>query len=1031
MVALRKKAKAIKKAAKKKNTYGKSASRKAAKKAVSTKTASSSGAVAAPAERQRALESVNDRPLCVVGIGTSGGGLEAMEEFLSTMPAHTGVAFVLVPHLDPSHASIMADLLRKYTDMEVLQADDRMEVKCDRLYVIPPGKDMAIMNGSLQLLEPHTVRGMRHPIDFFFRSLAKDQRERAVCVVLSGAGTDGTLGLKEIKGEGGMVMVQEPGSAKYDGMPRSALETGLADYVLPAGRMAKQLLSYVKHPYIVAAEKRDSLMRKISENLEKVLLLIRNQTGHDFSYYKENTITRRIERRMNVNQITEVPDYINYLQRNPVEVELLFKELLIGVTNFFRDPEAFDALKKKALPAVFKARPPNATLRVWVPGCSTGEEAYSLAIILREYMDRMRQSVNIQIFSTDIDTEAIERARAGVYPDSIAGDVSPERLKKFFMKNSPNTFQIKKEIREMVVFAAQDLIKDPPFTRLDIVSCRNLLIYLSSRIQKKLLPMFHFVLNPEGILFLGSSETIGDSMDLFTQVDKKWKIFRRRKTPHARPERLEFPTLHPIKDITEAQRTGIAARREEPVGIGEVARRLLMEDYAPPCVVINEKNNILYIYGKTGKYLEPAPGEARLNILEMAREGLEYELGRLIRKAVAQRKPVAGEGLAVRYNGSFITVDVEVKPLLKPEQLKGLYMVVFREAPRRVAAGRTAKPASKGEARRADQLEKELAATKEYLQHAIEEQETTNEELQSTNEELQASNEELQSTNEELETSKEEIQSVNEELVTVNSELQNKLEELSRANNDLNNLLSSTDIAVIFLDNDMCVKRFTPAATKLVNLIQSDIGRPIEQITNMIQDGNLVDDVRQVLKSLVFREREVQTRKGQWFLMRIMPYRTTENVIDGSVITFTDITGQKTALDLAREATEKYRSIFQEARDGIVLMEAETGRIVECNPEFERQTGRKLEDLKKMKIWEIRPPGKVEAARRKFFEIRQKGVGGSRQLEFQKPDGALVPVEFESKVISIRDSQFVQSITHWMQRGESSNRDRRKSRSGK
>lgn len=1006
-------AKKAKKAAPKKIAKSGKPKSRTAKTAAPTKATTR----AAPARRPSFPEKADEQPLCIVGKGTSGGGLEAMEGFLLNMPAESGIAFVLVPHLDPTHASIMADLLRKYTDMEVLQADDGMKVRPERLYVIPPGKDIAIMNGTLQLLESQMVRGMRHPIDFFFRSLAKDQKERAVCIVLSGAGTDGTLGLKEIKGEGGMVMVQEPTTAKYDGMPKSAIDTGLADYVLPLEKMPGQLLSYVQHPYIVAAEKRDALMRKISENLQKVLLLIRNQTGHDFSYYKESTIIRRIERRMNVNQITEVSDYVNFLQRNPIEVEMLFKELLIGVTNFFRDPEAFEALKKKALPSLFKERPAGAILRLWVPGCSTGEEAYSLAMVVKEYMDKIKKSFDVQIFATDIDTGAVERARAGIYPDSIASDVSPERIKRFFMKTDQNAFQIKKEIREMVVFAVQDLIKDPPFTRLDIVSCRNLMIYLSPRIQKKLLPMFHFALKPDGVLLLGSSETIGDSVELFSILDKKWKIFKRKKAPVTRPERLEFPALHPIKDITEAQRTGVAMRSEEPVAIGEVARRLLMEDYAPPCVVINEKNSILYIHGKTGRYLEPAPGEARLNILEMAREGLEYELGRLIRKAVTQKKPVVREGVTVKYNGSFQTVDIEVKPIVKPEQLKGLYMVVFKEAPRPVSPERSTRAVTKGEAQKVGELEKELATTKEYLQHVIEEQETTNEELQSTNEELQASNEELQSTNEELETSKEEIQSVNEELVTVNSELQNKIEELSHANNDLNNLLASTDIAVIFLDNDLCVKRFTPAATKMVNLIKTDIGRPIEQITNAIEDGRLVEDVKEVLKTLAFKEREVKTKKGQWYIMRVMPYRTTENVIDGAAITFSDITEQKRALELARESEDKYRSICREARDGIVLIDGETGRIVEANPEFERQTGRKFSDLRKLRLWELRSPDKAAAEKKRFHEAIEKKRGGVRRLEVQRPNGGIFPVEFDCKVIKIRGKKFMHGITYPLLKG--------------
>lgn len=640
-----------------------------------------------------------EQPLCIVGVGASGGGLEAVQSFLSQMPGENGVAFVVVPHLDPTHPSIMADLLTRSTPMQVLQAEDGMKVKSDNLYVIPPGKDMAVMKGALHLLEPQMIRGMRHPIDFFFRSLAKDQGERSVCIILSGAGTDGTLGLKDIKGEGGMVMVQEPQTAKYDGMPKSAIDTGLADFVLPPEKMPEQLLKYVRHPYVVATSKRDTLMVKISENLQKILLLIRGQTGRDFSYYKETTIIRRVERRMNVNQISDVAHYISYLQRNPAEIEVLFKELLIGVTSFFRDPEAFEALRKKIVAYILDKKPAGGNLRVWVPGCSTGEEAYSLAIILKEYMDKVKRGFNVQIFATDIDTNAIEKARSGIYPDSIAGDVSPDRIRRFFLKGD-NALQINKEIREMVIFAVQDLIKDPPFTKLDLISCRNLLIYLNPQIQKKLLPLFHFALNPEGILFLGTSESAGESGDLFSPVEKKWKIFSRKKAPLSRPEHMEFRVLPPLRGITEAQRTGavIGRRPEEPVMIDQAAKRLLLDDYTPPCVIVNGKYNILYIHGKTGNYLEPAPGEARMNILEMAREGLEYELGKAIRQAAAQKKPVVLEGLQVKHDSSVFYTDLEVKPIMRPEQLKGLFLIVFKEAPSPAHQERAARAVKKGEA---------------------------------------------------------------------------------------------------------------------------------------------------------------------------------------------------------------------------------------------------------------------------------------------------------------------------------------------
>jgi two-component system CheB/CheR fusion protein len=909
-----------------KKTGKKAAAKKTTRLTVANKQKKSKKALkAAGAKRTKGGKKplAKEGPLCIVGIGASGGGLEALEGFLSNMPSDSGIAFVLVTHLDPTHKSIMAELLMKYTRMEVLQAEDGIKVMPNRLYIIPPDKDMAIMDGALQLLEPQVVRGLRHPIDFFFRSLAKDQDERAVCIIMSGAGTDGTFGLKDIKGGGGMVMVQSPDVAKYDGMPLSAIDTGLADFVLPTGQMPEQLMRYVNHPYIAGDQKRDLLMKMISNNLQKMVFLIRNQTGHDFSYYKENTIIRRVERRMNVNQIDNVTDYINYLQRNSIEVEMLFNELLIGVTNFFRDPKAFESIKKGVVPQLFEKMRPGDTLRVWVPGCATGEEAYSIAIILKEYMDSASQNYSVQIFATDIDNTAIEKARAGIYPVSIAGDMAPERLSRFFTKGD-NTFQIKKEIREMVVFAVQDLIKDPPFTKLSLVSCRNLLIYLNSQIQKKVIPLFHFVLVPDGTLFLGSSETIGEFSELFSMTDKKWKIFKRKRGITIHPARFEIPEL-PLRGVTEAQRTGVRGKSETTVAIGEAAKKILIDDYAPPCVVINEKNNILYIYGKTGRYLEPAPGEATFNIIEMAREGLEYELSSAIREATNKNKRVVTEAVSVKVNDSFSSVNIEVKPITRYESMKGLMMVVFTE-PLPSQPSKTAKGRKKGDDKRLHMLETELMATKDRLQHTIEEQETTMEELQSTNEELQASNEELQSANEELETSKEEIQSVNEELITVNSELQNKLDELAHANNDMNNLLAGTDIATVFLNNDLEIKRFTPMAAKIINLIQSDIGRPIEQVTTTILDVNIVEEVIEVLNTLVFKEKDVRTMKGIWYLMRILPYRTEDNVIDGVIITFSDIT----SLKHAREYAE---SIVDTVREPLLVMDKDL-RIITANNSF-------------------------------------------------------------------------------------------------
>lgn len=891
------------------------------------------------------------RPSYIAGIGSSSGGLEALNQFFSNMPSDSGISFVLVSHLDPSYKSIMAELVKKYTQMNVFQAEDDMEVLPDSIYIIPPNKDLAILHRRLQLLEPQERRGLRHPIDSFFRSLAEDAGDAAIGIILSGAGTDGTNGLRAVKAEGGMVMVQDAKSAKYDGMPRSALDTGLADFILPPEKMPEHLVKYIRHFHIAGAPIPEILNKNISDNLQKIMLLIRKQTGHDFSGYKQNTVMRRIERRMNIHQIKDVRDYTHYLQQNAAEAELLFREFLIGVTSFFRDPEAFDALKGKALPRLFEGIPPQQTLRVWVPGCSTGEEAFSVAIVIKEYLDKEKLSMDLQVFATDIDKFAIDKARAGTYPDSIAADLSEERLARFFIK-SDNTYQIKKEIREMVVFALQDVLKDPPFSRLDIVSCRNLLIYLNPETQKNLIPQFHYVLNPGGVLFLGSSETLGQFSELFAVLDKKWKLFAKKTDASGlplKPLTKGFPDYY-LRGVTEVQRTGVAGKGSEP-GLGELTERLLLDSFSPPCVVIDRKHNILYIHGKTGRYLEPAQGVAGMNIIEMAREGLRNDLVTAIHAAGSGNKSVIKEGLHLNVNGAIHSVDIEVRPLLKPEQLNGLLMVVFRE-PRVQGKAVKASITARGPVKRIEDLENELLITKEYLNSTIEELERTNEELQATNEEMQSSNEELQSTNEELETSKEELQSVNEELITVNSELQGKIEELSNANNDLNNLLVNTDIATIFLDNNLCIRRFTPVATRMISLIEADIGRPIEQIATNLTYEHFVEDIKGVLKTLVFRETEVQTKKGLWYAMRIMPYRTTENMIDGAVITFTDISAMKDALLAARHSADFAEAIVKTVREPVVILD-EGLRVVSVNPAFCQTFRSRPEETEGKFIYEI------------------------------------------------------------------------------
>jgi len=851
--------------------------------------------------RTRIKETDRKDNFYIVGIGASAGGLEAFEQLFTHMPENSGMAFILIPHLDPTHKSIMSDLLTRYTKMKIFQAEDGMKVRPNSVYIIPPNKDMSILHGVLQLLEPKEARGFRHPIDFFFRSLAEDQGERAICIVLSGTGTEGALGLRAVKGEGGLVIVQDPKTAKYDGMPASAVATGLVDYVLPPEKMPEQLLNYIKRAYVRPLKPVDRPEGRPADLLQKIFILIRTQTKHDFSMYKQNTVMRRIERRMAIHQIESLGDYITYLRNTPHEIEKLFKELLIRVTNFFRDPEAFEVLKNKVLPQVLMNRSPDSPVRIWVPGCSTGEEAYSLAMIFYEYMQNLKEKYTIQIFATDIDSGAIESARASMYAESITVDVSPERLSRFLIKKG-NTYKIKDEIREKVIFAVQNLIKDPPFSKLDMISCRNLLIYLGSELQKRILPLFRYALNPEGILFLGSSETIGEHTDMFSVIDKKWKIFKAR--------RLEVPLLVPI-ELRKAlpHEAGIAMSEDRKgmkpgeISIGDLAEKLLLDRHSPPCAIVNERGDILYLHGRTGKYLEPAPGKAALNIIDMAREGMRLELRAALRKVVNFKEDVMIERLQVKTNGGYQAIRLVLHYVKKPDYLQGLIMVVFQDM---IYPGIEKEARMKAHSKdrvdqRTTELEFELKSTKEHLQITIEELETSNEELKSTNEELQSANEELQSTNEELETSKEELQSVNEELVTLNSELQNKIDELSQINNDMSNLLSSTQIATIFLNNELKIKRFTPTITSVINLIQTDVGRPISDIVSKLEYPDLVKDVEEVLRTLAAKEKEVQGNKSFWYLVHIMPYRTFTNMIDGVVITFSDITEQKTIQEELRQ----------------------------------------------------------------------------------------------------------------------------------
>ncbi len=921
----------------------------AARKKINKKKAAPKRSAATPAAATVAASQDAAPPSAVfpiVGIGASAGGLGAFEAFFSAMPSGSGsgsgMAFIIVQHLAPDHKSILTDLIARYTRMRVVEAEDGMVVEPNHTYIIPPNHDMAILNGTLNLLEFTAPRGQRMPVDYFFRSLAQDQHARAIGIVLSGTGSDGTLGIRAIKGEGGMVMAQDFDSTQYDGMPRSAVATGMVDYVLPPADMPARLLRYVDHAFGKHKPEMPPFNR-ISDTLKKVFVILRAQTGHDFSQYKQSTIGRRVERRMAVHQIEDLGDYARFLQQNAREVDALFHDLLIGVTSFFRDPEAFKALQDEVIVRLLSVKPAGAAIRIWVPGCSTGEEAYSIAILLQERMDALKSNFKLTVFATDIDNQAIEQARAGVYPASIAADVSPERLKRYFTEEpGEGLFRVNKLIRDMLVFSVQDVIKDPPFSKLDLISCRNLLIYMGPELHNKLIPLFHYALNPGGYLFLGTSETIGEHLDLFTALNRTAKLYQRKDAgiAHRLPPG-QFVTLPAAKGGANETPAVRPAAREAGAQLRDLTERTLLKQFAPAGALVNDRGDILYLHGRTGEYLEPAAGEAGLNILKMAREGLRPGLTITLRKAATGNDAEFLSGLQVKTNGAYSRVDLRVQPLTTDAGESRLYLVTLEPSaappakPGRAAAG------AGGPQPQLASLQRELRDKEEYLQSIVEELETTNEELKSSNEEMQSINEEMQSANEELETSREELQSVNEELATVNAELHGKVSELSQANNDMNNLLAGTGVGTIFVDHQQHIKRFTPSITQVISLIATDVGRPVGQIvTNLTGYDQLVEDLQQVLDTLVPREIEVHNREGRWFALRIRPYRTLDNVIEGAVITFFDVTDMHQAREALGEAESLRRLavLNTDSRDAIVVQDLQ-GKILSWNPAATRLYG--------------------------------------------------------------------------------------------
>jgi len=831
----------------------------------------------------------------IVGIGASAGGLEALEQFFRQVPSKSGLAYIVVQHLDPTQKAMLAGLLQRVTAMPVHEAETKMRVERNCVYVIPPNTELRVVNDVLNLERPAEPRGMRLPVNVLFSSLASARGERAIGVVLSGMGSDGTLGLQAIKAVGGLTVVQQPDTAQFDSMPKSAIAAGCADMVAPAAELPHRIMAYISRAQDSGTTVEDDDESEAAEPLHAIFKLLRQRTGHDLSQYKQSTLHRRIARRMAIHAIATLARYTDFLRQNPQEIDLLFNELLIGVTSFFRDADVWEHLAQVALPELLAQRTAERKLRAWVIGCSTGEEAYSLGIVFAEAAQRLAQAhgFELQIFASDLSSHAIATARRGEYPASITSDVSTGRLERFFSAHGTH-YQINKDIRDMVLFAQHDVTLDSPFTRLDMISCRNLLIYFDAALQRRLIPLFHYCLRPDGVLLLGNSETVGTFSHLFAPIESKLRLHQRLDSANRGPEYSAKSRPPPPVEPKEPHVSPPSTRAQAAANLQTAVDSVVLRLYSPAAVVVNSDGDIVYISGHTGKYLEPAVGKANLNFYAMAREGLRAPLGAALKQAGSQSEPLQLRGLQTQLPGGVQIVDVTVQALHEPAVLQGMTLVVFRDvAPASVGRRRRKAPAVL-----AASHEAELQGLREEIHAAREESRAAKEELQAANEELQSTNEELQSTNEELTTSKEEMQSMNEELQTINNELQTKLDDLALAESDMDNLLNSTEIAILFLDQDLNIRRFTDRVSKIVNVREIDIGRPLSDLSTSLQYPELRDNALETLRTLAFSEKQVSTTDGRWLSVRIMPYRRLDNVIDGVVMTLVDITATK-KLELA------------------------------------------------------------------------------------------------------------------------------------
>jgi two-component system CheB/CheR fusion protein len=953
-------------------------------------------------EKTSGLDSV---PFPIVGIGASAGGLEALEQFLGNMPENIGMAYIVIQHLDPTQKGMLPELLQRITKMKVSQVKDRMVVKPNCVYVIPPNKSMSILKGVLYLFEPMETRGLRLPIDFFLRSLANDRMEQSIGVILSGMGSDGSIGLRSIKEKNGIVMVQDPATAKFDSMPRNAIDSVVVDIMAPASELPAKLGELLEHfPSLKAGQE---IEIKDKSSLEKIIIILRTYTGNDFSSYKKNTVYRRIERRIGVHKIDKISSYVRFLQENPTEVDILFKELLIGVTGFFRDPVVWEKLKETVIPNIIAKLKPNSILRAWIAGCSTGEEAYSLAIVFKEAVEKVNPhgGFSLQIFATDLDNDAIVIARKGIFPANIAADVSRDRLNRFFNKTDEGYF-IKDEIRENIVFAQHNITMHPPFTKLDILSCRNLLIYMDTKLQEKLLGLFYYSINPEGIILLGNAETLRTQSHLFTPVDAKLKIYKRSDTAHI-PELLDFPSsFSRIKpDKIEEQKSD-----RSTLNIQTLADQMFLKYFSSAGILVNENGDIIYINGHTGKYLEPSVGKANMNIFAMLREGLRNEFPAAFRKAIMKKRTVVLRNIKVGTNGSTQTINVDIQWIDKPEPLNGMVMIIFTDVPEITGIKlRSGKGKKTSVSTIQSELEKKLQEAQEEIQNTLEEMETSQEELKSTNEELQSTNEELQSTNEELTSSKEEMQSLNEELQTVNAELQTRIDDFTQVNNDMKNLLDSTDIATLFLDKEFNIRRYTTKVTKIFKLIKSDIGRPFtDQVSDLIYP-QLDADAIEVLRTLIFIQKQIPTKDGRWFSIRIMPYRTLDDRIDGLVITFIDISDFRQVEVKLHETGQMEHLLLTSSSDVIIKLSTDW-KILEFNPEAEKFFGKKHEHAVNQNFLQMFIPEPVRKKTEKDMNKLLNKMLDSKLKMQVITDGGYMPVVEWSVIILLNNQKMAAGL---------------------